>query len=63
MKKYLLALCMVFSISAMAQEGRNERITIGMNSLNYTVKEQKSTLSKVLDVLLTGEVTTNQDVL
>lgn len=61
MKKYLLALCMVFSISAMAQEGRNERITIGMNSLNYTVKEQKSTLSKVLDVLLTGEVTTNQE--
>ena len=61
MKKYLLALCMVISISAMAQEGRNDKITIGMNSLNYTVKEQKSTLSKVLDVLLTGEVTTNQE--
>ena len=60
MKKYLLALCICFSISAMAQEGRNDKVTIGMNSLSYTVKEQKSTLSKVLDALLTGEVTTNQ---
>lgn len=61
MKKILLALCTVFSISAMAQEGRNDKITIGMNSLSYTVKEQKTTLGKVLDALLTGEVTTNQE--
>jgi len=57
----ILVLCVCFGITAMAQEGRNERITMGMNSLNYAVKEQKSTLSKVFDVLLTGEVTTNQE--
>jgi hypothetical protein len=60
-KQLILALCMCYGITAMAQEGRNERITMGMNSLSYTVKEQKSTLSKVFDVLLTGEVTTNQE--
>ena len=61
MKKYLFALCMVFSMSTMAQEGRNDKITIGVNSFSYTVKEQKTTLGKVLDALLTGEVTTNQE--
>ena len=60
MKKILLiALCLVFGLETWAQEGRNARVVIGMNNLTYTVKKTK-TLEKVLDVLLTGEVSKDQ---
>ena len=60
MKKYLLiALCMVFGLETWAQEERNARVVIGMNNMTYTVKKTK-TLEKVLDVLLTGEVSKEQ---
>ena len=60
MKKYLLiALCLVMGLETWAQEERSARVVIGMNNLTYTVKKTK-TLEKVLDVLLTGEVSKDQ---
>ena len=64
MKKYLIALCLVFSMAAFAQEGRNARVTVSMNNLNYTVKEQKKELGAILEVIadaLGGQTTTQQD--
>ena len=64
MKKYLIALCLVCSMSAFAQEGRNARVTVSMNNLNYTVKEQKKELGAILEVIadaLGGQTTTQQD--
>ena len=44
-----------------AQEAnRNARVIIGVNNLTYTVKEQESKFSKMLEVMLTGEITTDQ---
>lgn len=61
MKKYLIiALCLVMGMEAWAQEGRNARVTIGMNNLTYTKPENKTTLGKILGAILTGEVTTDQ---
>lgn len=63
MKKYLIALCLVCSMTAFAQEGRNDRVTIGMNNLNYTVKEQKKDVGTILSAIadaLVGESTTEQ---
>ena len=54
-----MALCLVLGLETWAQNERNARVVIGMNSLTYTVKKEK-TLDKVLDVLLTGEVSKDQ---
>ena len=60
MKKLLMmALCLVLGLETWAQSERNARVVVGMNDLNYTVKKTK-TLEKVLDVLLTGEVSKDQ---
>lgn len=64
MKKYLIVLCLVCSMTAFAQEGRNARVTVSMNNLNYTVKEQKKELGAILEVIadaLGGQTTTQQD--
>ena len=64
MKKYLITLCLVCSMAAFAQEGRNARVTVSMNNLNYTVKEQKKELGAILEVIadaLGGQTTTQQD--
>lgn len=64
MKKYLIALCLVCSMAAFAQDGRNARVTVSMNNLNYTVKEQKKELGAILEVIadaLGGQTTTQQD--
>ena len=48
MKKYLIiALCLVMGMEAWAQEGRNARVTIGMNNLTYTKPENKTTLDMI----------------
>ena len=61
MKKVLIiALCMLYGMGTWAQQGRNARITMGMNNLTYNKPEDKGTLAKVLDALLTGEVTKDQ---
>ncbi len=63
MKKILIiALCMIFSIGTWAQtEGkRNGKVIMGMNNLTYNKPEDKGTLAKVLDALLTGEVSKDQ---
>ena len=61
MKKILIiALCMLYGMGVWAQDGRNARVTIGMNTLTYNKPEDKGTLAKVLDALLTGEVTKDQ---
>ena len=61
MKKILIiALCMIIGIEAWAQEGRNAKVIIGMNNLSYTKPEDKSTLSKIVDAVLLGEVTKDQ---
>lgn len=61
MKKVLIiALCMLYGMSTWAQQGRNARITMGMNNLTYNKPEDKGTLAKVLDALLTGQVSKDQ---
>ena len=58
-KLLIMALCLVFGLETWAQDERNARVVVGMNNLTYTVKKTK-TLEKVLDVLLTGEVSKDQ---
>ena len=41
-------------------ELRNMKVMIGMNNLSYNKPEDKGTLAKVLDALLTGEVSKDQ---
>ena len=61
MKKVLIiALCMLYGMGTWAQQGRNARITMGMNNLTYNKPEDKGTLAKVLDALLTGQVSKDQ---
>jgi hypothetical protein len=61
MKKILIiALCMLYGMGTWAQQGRNARITMGMNNLTYNKPEDKGTLAKVLDALLTGQVSKDQ---
>ena len=58
-KLLIMALCLFFGLETWAQDERNARVVVGMNNLTYTVKKTK-TLEKVLDVLLTGEVSKDQ---
>ena len=58
-KLLIMTLCLVFGLETWAQDERNARVVVGMNNLTYTVKKTK-TLEKVLDVLLTGEVSKDQ---
>ena len=61
MNKYvMLALCLVIGMEVLAQEGRNGKVVLGMNSMTYTKPEDKGTLSKILDAVLLGEVTSDQ---
>jgi len=61
MNKYvMLALCLVIGMEMLAQEGRNGKVVLGMNSMTYTKPEDKGTLSKILDAVLLGEVTSDQ---
>lgn len=61
MKKYvMIALCLVIGMEVLAQEGRNGKVVLGMNSMTYTKPEDKGTLSKILDAVLLGEVTSDQ---
>ena len=61
MNKYvMLALCLVIGMEVLAQEGRNGKVVLGMNSITYTKPEDKGTLSKILDAVLLGEVTSDQ---
>ena len=61
MKKILIiALCMLYGMGTWAQQGRKARITMGMNNLTYNKPEDKGTLAKVLDALLTGQVSKDQ---
>lgn len=61
MKKYvMIALCLVFGMEVFAQEGRNGKVILGVNSMTYTKPEDKGTLSKILDAVLTGEVSKDQ---
>lgn len=61
MNKYvMLALCLVIGMEVLAQEGRNGKVVFGMNSMTYTKPEDKGTLSKILDAVLLGEVTSDQ---
>ncbi len=68
MKKIFLTLavlvCCSFVSTLSAQEGRNARVTIGMNNLNYTIKEQKANVGTVLGAIvgaMAGKVTNQQD--
>lgn len=56
----MLALCLVIGMEVLAQEGRNGKVVLGMNSMTYTKPEDKGTLSKILDAVLLGEVTSDQ---
>jgi hypothetical protein len=47
-------------MEVLAQEGRNGKVVLGMNSMTYTKPEDKGTLSKILDAVLLGEVTSDQ---
>lgn len=61
MNKYvMLALCLVIGMEVLAQEGRNGKVVLGMNSMAYTKPEDKGTLSKILNAVLLGEVTSDQ---
>lgn len=61
MNKYvMLALCLVIGMEVLAQEGRNGKVVLGMNSMTYTKPEDKGTLSKILNAVLLGEVTSDQ---
>ena len=61
MNKYvMLALCLVIDMEVLAQEGRNGKVVLGMTSMTYTKPEDKGTLSKILDAVLLGEVTSDQ---
>lgn len=61
MNKYvMLALCLVIGMEVLAQEGRNGKVVLGMTSMTYTKPEDKGTLSKILDAVLLGEVTSDQ---
>ena len=61
-KILIIALCMIYVMGAWAQGGglRNMKVMIGMNNLSYNKPEDKGTLAKVLDALLTGEVSKDQ---
>ncbi len=72
MKKYLMTLaavlCCAMTMPASAQEERNALVTVSVNNLNYTKKEQKqqkqgigSVLGAIADVLVTGQTTKQQD--
>ena len=61
-KILIIALCMIYVMGAWAQgeELRNMKVMIGMNNLSYNKPEDKGTLAKVLDAILTGEVSKDQ---
>lgn len=63
MKKILIiVLCLIYGMGvwAQAEEKRNFKVIMGMNNLTYNKPEDKGTLAKVLDALLTGEVSKDQ---